>query len=315
MKRTWNTMGLAALVASMICLGGCGDSAPDEVPAEERQGYGKTYTFALNYPAGKYVQKTSMDMGQKMEVSGQKIDQTITMGIEASLDVAEHNAEGGYVMGMKFTRYKMAMIQQGNPLMDYDSGVPSKSSTEPLKSIFGGLLKLDIKIDYDKDGNVLKAIGAQEFLDMLAKDPVMRGQLDSMKKMLSDESLARSTQSARAILPPTPVTLDDTWPVVIDDGMGVLEGTARLYEVVSTPEGDLATIKMTGEMKEMGDVAGVVFEEFDVDFDATMKVYVATGVAKTNDMKIDGTMKMRTQGQTVDIDMTAKIKVTMEKVK
>ena len=33
MKRTWNAIGLAALVASMICLGGCGESAPEEVPA------------------------------------------------------------------------------------------------------------------------------------------------------------------------------------------------------------------------------------------------------------------------------------------
>jgi hypothetical protein len=315
MKRTWNTIGLTALVASMIFLGGCGESAPDEVPAEERQGYGKTYTFALNYPAGEYVQETSMDMDQKMQVSGQKINQTITMFMGVSMDVAEHNAEGGFVMDMKFTRYKMEMVQQGNTLIDYDSAVPAKSSTEPLKTIFGELLKLDIKIDYDKDGNVQKATGTEEYLDVLAKDPALRGQLDSMKKMLSNETLARQTQSAKAVLPSNPVTLEDTWPVVINDGLRIIEGTARLYEVVSTPEGDLATIKMTGEMKEMTDMLNVEFEDCDVDYEAVMQVYVATGVAKTNDMKIGGALKMRTQGQTIEMDMTAKTKATMEKVK
>ena len=316
MKRTWNAIGLAALVASMICLGGCGESAPEEVPAKDRQGYGKTYTFALNYPAGEYALKMNVDMDETLRVDGTEVLQTSTM-ITAwmSVTVPEHKPTEGFSMDMKYTRYKMEWVQQGNTLIDYDSDVPSKSSDGPTKAIGGALLNLAIKADRDKDGNVLSATGMEGYFELLTKDPVLRDQLDGMEELHSNEAIALSIQAEKEVLPTSPVTLDDTWPVAFNDGLRVLEGTARLYEVVSTPEGDLATIKMTGKAKKIADMPKVDFRKSSVDFECTIEVYVATGVAKTTETKVSGMLRMRHQREGSETDMTRKMKMTMEKVK
>ncbi len=311
MKRTWSTIGLVVVLVSLVFLGGCSKSASDEVPAEERQGFGKTYTFALNYPAGEYVMDMDVDMDQKMLIDGKKMNQTITMLMGMSMDVADHAPGEGFSTNMKFTRYKMGMVQQGRSLMDYDSDVPAKSSTEPLKTLFGGLLKLTIKMEFDKNGDILSATGMEKYLDLLAKDPAMSASLDAMKKQLSDKELARAAQASKAMLPPKPVTLDDTWPVVIDNGQGAMEGTARLVEVVSTPDGDLATIKMSGKVKGLSDMDGVDIVSSAIDFEGTIKLYVATGVMKTYVVDMDGSMSMRAQGTTVDMDMDGTVKMTM----
>ena len=180
-----------------------------------------------------------------------------------------------------------------------------------MKTLFGGLLNLSIKLKFDKNSDILSATGMEEYLELLAEDPSMAGQVDAIKKQLSNEELARSMQTAKAVLPPKPVTLDDTWPVVIRDSKGVMEGTARLYEVVSTPEGDLATIKMTGKMKDFANMPGVEFDSGALDFESTMKVYVATGMAKIYELDMDGSIKMHSQGMAINMDMDCEIKMTM----
>ena len=307
MKRTWNTLAVVAVLGSMIVLAGCG--------GKPRQGAGKSYTFAMSHPAGKYVMDMDMDMKQKIKAGDQTIDQDIKMGMGMSMDVGEHAPAENYLVVMKFTYYQMKVSQDGRVGMEYDSTDPAKSSQEPLKTMFGDLLALEIKMEFDAKGDVVSASGTEAYFETLAKDPALAPQLPAMKKVLSNKELARGIQASKAMLPVKPVTLDDTWPVTIDNGQGAMKGTATLYEVVTTPQGELATIKLKGTVDKFPNQPGVTFESAKVTFEGTIRMYVATGMMVDYVVKLGGPMAMTAQGQSMNIDMDMDMKMTMTPAK
>ena len=297
MKRTWNTLGLIFVLGSMVVFGGCD---------KPRQGAGKTYTFALNYPAGAYALDVDIKMNQSADMAGKPMAQTITMGVEMSADVAEHAPADNYPVMVKFLRHRMAMNQNGETKVESDTSDPAKFPPEPAASAVREMLKMELKMELDPAGKLLKATGAEALTGPQAQ-----------AAGFTSEQLAKIAMVAKEILPTKPVTLDDTWDVSLAAAAAIpltfgqkpMTLTARLCEVAATPEGELATIMLKG-------TSGLVAQpgmktEGAVDVDATLNVYVATGVVKDYTMDIHVGNKSEAMGKKMEMKIDSTIKLTM----
>ena len=181
MKRTWNTLGLIFVLGSMVVFGGCD---------KPRQGAGKTYTFALNYPAGAYALDVDIKMNQSADMAGRPMEQEMVMVVGLSADVAEHAPADNYPVTVKFLRHRMSAKQNGKMAADSDTADPAKALPEPTASVMREMLKMELKMELDPTGKLLKATGAEAIVSPQAQ-----------AGGFTSEQLAKVALVAKEILP------------------------------------------------------------------------------------------------------------------
>ncbi len=299
MKRIGSILGVIAILAGTMCLAGC---------SKPRQGAGKTYTFKLNYPAGQYEVDFGGTVKQDIDSPDEGDSATATVvDTTIQMDVPRHRPAANYTISMKFVQNNMKQMQDGKVVFDSDElGAEGEE-------IFKDMPKLYMKLD--AEGTILRT-GMGKWPGATRLSPAHAAEFDLMVKQLrgSWEKTVRGIPSVKPLLPTEPVTLDDSWDVSMEKVQGVGTGTATLYEVVSTPEGDIATIKFSGAANEFPAPEGMEISG-ELISEGFVRVYVDTGVVEEYECTVSSELEITTQGKTAEVEIDSIIKMTMKKVK
>jgi len=281
------------------------------------------YTLKNTYPPGQYEMLMNMEMDMTIDMSGTNIPMQQKQTQYVAIDAAEKNADGTQKVVMEFTRVVMDQkMSMGN--LKYDSADPDADES-PLKAL-GAMVGLKITTVLDEDGNPAKIEGADEFFDKLLNDPnYPKPVAEMLKKQMTDESLTKTLDIAREMMPKEPVAVGETWKT---------EGTSELPmlgQVKTNSENTLKDVKTengrkiavvstksvfhSDELNEMEAVPGVkvTWTKINVTADTTLLLDIESGLALSNTS--DTEMAMETSisaaGRTMEQKISGKGKTTV----
>lgn len=178
------------------------------------------YTLKSAYPPGRYEMVTDIDMDMTMDMGGAKMPMKQKQTQYITIDAAERSSDGTQKIVQEITRIamsgKMMMIDT-----KYDSADPDAEKS-PMK-MMGAMVGMKLTMTFDKDGKMIKMEGIDEFFEKLSKHPDYPKQVTEMlEKQMTDESLTKSFDVMREMMPKTPVGIGETWKTEGSSEMPIL---------------------------------------------------------------------------------------------
>ena len=282
------------------------------------------FTLKSAYPPGKYemVMTTEMDMTQEMSSSA-RMPMQQTQKQYLTIDASERSADGTQKVVMEFTR--IAMETKASMLnMKYDSADPNAANS-PMK-MMGVMVGLKLTMWYDKDNNVTKMEGMTEFIDKLMKDPdYPRQAAEMLKGQMTDESMVKSIDFAKEMMPKVPVAVGETWKTEGTSELPMLGKTKTNLEntlmEVKTENGRKVAVIVSKstisseEPKEMSVQPGMAMTitKMDVNGEITAVVDIESGlgISSITDMEMAIEMSMEVGDRTMAQKFSGKGKTTV----
>ncbi len=305
MKWTWViTSVLVVAVGGWLVVGG-----------KSRQGAGKTYTFSINYPAGDYRLAVTIVTEQTITPGDTIILQTVKLVFYMNLTIPPQSSGENYTAALRLIDCRQSHVKDGKMLLDYDSADPAKATAEPIGSILAKLPEQAFAVDFGPAGYTLDARGPEAYWDELAKNPEYAPSVVELRAQFGAKMIVAGPNISQVMIPLRPVVVGDSWVANPLGGEGALKGTATLLSVTNTPRGDLATIHLVGGLGGAAKVAGVTLEKSDFQVVAMLKVYVATGVLESCEVKNDSQMSVVTPDGPIPVEANSVITTTMTPVK
>jgi hypothetical protein len=214
--------------------------------------------------------------------------------------------------------------------ISFDSAAPKRDDTDDvsraLANVFGGMVGTTISVTMAPDGAIQRIDGADRALDKIAhdlpQDRPSQQMLQSLKSVLSEDSLRASLSQSFPRLPPQPVRPGDNWtaPQALGGPAGKIAGTQTL--TLTSIDGTHATIGValvltqqsasplgpSGAIVKLGDIRGTGEILFDISQGRIVKATMNT--------ELPSTMTTSTpEGHTVTIKNLSKTSMTMEETK
>ncbi|MDO4550042.1 MAG: DUF6263 family protein [Planctomycetia bacterium] len=264
------------------------------------------YSLKTRFPEGKYTLLLEMDMktaaiSQEEDVEPQiMVQQKQIQTIKIVADPIKE--DGTQKVAMKFARVQVETDTIMGK-MKYDSD-DKESKNSPLNTV-GIMVGLEFMTYFDKDGNITKIEGVDEFFDKLIENAKVQEKplLEMFKKEMSAERMAKNMNIVGEYLPKTPVEVGESWeneqeselPLIGEMEMQI---NSTLKSVEKENGEDVATILSKTEMslKEPKDLdvqgMGVTFSKMDVKSDVTTKIEVKTGLMLSSITKMEQIMQI-----------------------
>jgi len=248
-----------------------------------------------------FFNKTSVDMDQKVEVMGQKIDQKVTMKTVMKFKVKSAK-EGATVVDMTILEYKMDA-----------TGLPGLNVAEKLKGV-------TFTTTLNEKMEVTKLEGYDKFIEAVGGES--EEQKNLMKAVLPEAAFKQMMSQTFVIGPGKPVAPGDSWKRKTAMAMGPI-GNVEVDESfkLEAVKGDVATISEKADMKfKAGDAdGGLPFKITKADlkadkFNATHKFDTKLGRMTESrvDMEMSGDMTISVAGNSIDAKLSQKMKTTTE---
>lgn len=312
MYRFSNSLLMAALMAFLISpVAGAADSI--ELTMNMQPGQSKTLVLDID-------QKISQNMmGQQMQMD-QLIGMTMTY---TALDRPSDN--GGVWIEINYDRIRFKM--GGMMSVDFDSDVPGENNN-PMAQSFAALVDQKLTMEFLPNGDVPTVEGVAELqktmIDAmnLPEGPQRQAAEEAFKLQFNEEMIKQMVAAMGAMYPDEAVSRGDVWEDTMQmSGMTPMSITTN-YTLKDFDDAT-ATLGVTGNIGPHPDAEPVVMNgmEMDAEFNGTQTGQVvmdrASGwvISSVVDQDMEGGMTMNLpDGQSIDIDMMIKSKITMKPV-
>lgn len=259
------------------------------------------YKLKYDYPDGKYemLMKTDMDtvmdMGMKI-TTNQKQEQHINVVSEPRA------ADGTRKVSMEWTRMIVESSAMGQK-QSYDSA-NEKDKDSPLKML-GGMVGAKLTMTMDKDNNVLKVDGIDEFWDKLTKDmgEMEKAMMSAMKEQLTG-SMTNNFDSFKEAMPNKEVAVGEKWTNKTKSEIPMLgkvdaEVQSELKNIATKDGAKIAEISSVSEIKsdehevEMGPMK-MKFENVEIKTNGVLLLEIESGLVTSNIADTEMKMTMST---------------------
>jgi hypothetical protein len=190
---------------------------------------------------------TDMKVAQTMEMMGQKVDTTISMGFRMS--VKPGGDQGAKKAVVSYTQTGLDMNMMGQKIA-YDSADENTDPSNPL-AIMGDIIGKEITMVMDEDNQITSIEGVEEMKEELAANPAMAGQLDAF---VDEKQLAQMTNDwVTEVLADKPVAPGDSWDFsysIEASGVGEItyNGKATLHGYSQVDGAEVAVIELDGQI-------------------------------------------------------------------
>ena len=280
------------------------------------------YTLKSAYPPGQYEMVTNIEMDMTIEMSGAKMPMQQTQTQYATIDAAERSADGTQKVVMEFTRVTISS-KASIANLKYDSADPDADKS-PMKAA-GVLVGMKFTMLLDKDGKTIKVEGLDEFFDKLMNNPDYPKQVAEMLRgQMTDESMTRSVDVAKDMMPKNPVAVGETWKTEGSSEVPMLGKVKTnlvntLKEIKTEDSKKIAVIlsKSTISSEELKEISmqgmKMTFTKADISADTTALVDLESGLLQksTADMEIAMEISMDMNGRTMQQKVSGKGKTTV----
>jgi len=182
------------------------DKADKQKQTKEDPKGGEWTWLAFDEKSKEYYQTLKTETTQKMKVMGMEVTQVQNQTFFIKWTPKPKDKDGNWVVTQKIVGVIMKIDIGGNTIA-YDStaGVQQQN---PMTEFFKTLLDLELTFTIDKDMNVKKIEGNDDFIKKLSKtNPQMEPLL---KSILSEDALKKMTEPTLFAFPPA--ASKTTWP-------------------------------------------------------------------------------------------------------
>ncbi|HEX4342018.1 MAG TPA: DUF6263 family protein [Verrucomicrobiae bacterium] len=170
----------------------------------------------------KYLFHRMIGQDSQMSVSGQPVEQVMTMDTDYSLSAQKALADGGCDLGMEFLSQKFDSSLAGKKTVSFDSAADAANDAQnPEASMLRKIIGKGVQFETDTNGRVQQVVGTDELIDAVgANSP--HGMM--IKAIYNDDTLKQYAEFSRG-LPDHAVQAGDTWPMKLDmpmDRLGII---------------------------------------------------------------------------------------------
>ena len=256
-------------------------------------------------------------MGQQI-----KMDQLIGMTMTyAGTDRPSEN--GGVWVEVSYDRVRFKM--SGPMPVDYDSQ-GGGANNNPMAQGFAALVGQKLAMEFLPNGDVPNIEGVaelqQKMLDgmNLPAGPQRAAAEEALKLQFNEDMIKQMVAAMGAMYPDQPVSRGDRWDATFEMG-GMTPMSVKSSYTLSDFDDATATLDVTGNIGPNPNAQPVVMSgmEMDAEFTGTQTGQVVMDresgwlISSEIDQDMKGGMTMNLpDGQSIDIDMTIKSKVTMK---
>jgi hypothetical protein len=292
----------------------------DKKADEKKEDKGKKVLLAWKLEKDKtFWQKMTTKTDQTMKVMNQEVKQEQTQTFYFSFKPTEEK-DNTWTIQQKIEGVQME-INIGGTKISYDS-TKTETTTNPLgeffKALVGSEFKLAVALPKDKEVNVTKIEGREDFVKKLSNaNPQMQPLLN---QILSEKALLEMAQPTFTALPNKQVAPGESWTrtSTLDMGpIGKYETTYKYtYEGPDSKDDKIQTIKVETTLKYKepaaeGGVGGLPFRikkaklDSDKPSTGTIKYDSSKGQLVSSSMSLDlsGELEIEIGGQTTKVEL------------
>ncbi len=266
----------------------------------------KKYELRGRCPEGRYEMQNITAMNMTVNVMGQDMPSVQEMNQYVEITAGPVEADGTQKIVTEFKR--IAMKQKTGPMeMNFDSDDKATATNSPFKTL-GMMVGLKITATFDKDGNVQKTEGWDEFWNKMTENAANEQEkrvYTTMKDTMGADMMTALLGSAKDAEPKQALAVGEKWNIETDMPIPMLgkvntvgEGVLKAVETVDGVE--IAETEMTltqkserGQTIEMEPIK-MLFEKMDIKSTGVTKMEVTTGlmVSSVVNTEMDMTMIM-----------------------
>lgn len=162
----------------------------------------------------KYDMEVALNQSTDIKMADQPIHQDFKLTQDLDYSPLIDLDNGGHEVAMKFTRQALAVTEDGNPIVSFDSGqtMPAKMNNATALVAAGMRAMLNVPLDYTfaVDGSLEKIDGVDALMDRVAAAVPDERQRVSLQQLFDEDTLKQYGSLADS-LPGHPISIGDHW--------------------------------------------------------------------------------------------------------